>query len=190
MYYQVCHFQLASEAEWTGGKVTTVIGRTINPTLALVRHSCYPTAARVCYANQTLLIAQKNMRAGEPITINYSAPFYAASRNERKDHLYAGYVLNCECEACRADWPLFDSLPPGPAGLGDQVYKNGYIDAMSANFRTRKWFTLRTTKTEYIFLAFHICIKNVFTLIALVRWGYMEPCDTKNEGNHTIITLF
>jgi len=117
---EVCHFQLASEAEWTGGKVTTVIGRTINPTLALVRHSCYPTAARVCYANQTLLIAQKNMRAGEPITINYSAPFYAASRNERKDHLYAGYVLNCECEACRADWPLFDSLPPGPAGLGDQ----------------------------------------------------------------------
>ena len=27
-----------------------------------------------------MLVAQKNMRSGDAVTINYSAPFYAASR--------------------------------------------------------------------------------------------------------------
>lgn len=117
---EVCHFEMGGESDWTGGKVTPVIGRTINPTLTLVNHSCYPTAARVCFTNQTLLIAQKNMKSGETITINYSAPFYAASRSDRKQFLYTGYMFDCECDACRQDWPLFDYLPPGPQGLGDQ----------------------------------------------------------------------
>ena len=116
---EVCHFEMGGEGEWRGGKVTPVIGRTINPTLALVNHSCYPTAARVCFANQTLLIAQKNMKAGEKITINYSAPFYAAPRPDRKQFLYSGYMFDCDCDACRQDWPLFDLLPPGPQGLTD-----------------------------------------------------------------------
>lgn len=115
----VCHFEMAGGAEWTAGKVTPVIGKTINATLALVNHSCYPTAARVCRANTTLLIAQKNIRPGEAVTINYAAPFYAASRSDRRQYLTSGYELNCECDACRADWPLFDSLPPGPQGLAD-----------------------------------------------------------------------
>merc|ERR1719193_2250466 len=59
---EVCHFEMKGGGEWTAGKVTPVIGRSINPTLALAKHSCYPTAARVCSANQTLLVAQKNMK--------------------------------------------------------------------------------------------------------------------------------
>ncbi len=115
----VCHFEMAGGTEWTAGKVTPVIGKTINATLALVSHSCYPTAARVCCENATLLIAQKNMRPGEAVTINYAAPFYAATRSDRRQYLTSGYELVCECEACRADWPLFDGLPPGPQGLPD-----------------------------------------------------------------------
>jgi len=121
---EVCHFEMTG-GDWTTGKVTPVIGKTINPTLALVTHSCYPTAARVCYENKTLLISQKNIRPGEGITINYSAPFYAANRLDRKQYLYSGYVLNCECEACRKDWPLFENLPTGPPGLLDQDIPNG-----------------------------------------------------------------
>jgi hypothetical protein len=117
----VCHFEMAGGSEWTAGKVTPVIGRTINATLALVPHSCYPTAARVCRANATLLIAQKNIGRGEAVTINFAAPFYAASRSDRRQYLTttSGYERECECDACRADWPLFDGLPPGPQGLAD-----------------------------------------------------------------------
>jgi hypothetical protein len=115
----VCHFEMAGGTEWTAGKVTPVIGKTINATLALVNHSCYPTAARVCRENATLLIAQKNMRPGEAVTINYAAPFYAATRSDRQQYLTSGYELECKCDACRADWPLFDGLPPGPQGLAD-----------------------------------------------------------------------
>jgi len=64
---EICHFEMGGEEEWTTGKVTPVLGRSINPTLAMVPHSCYPTAARVCHANQTLLIAQKNMKAGQDL---------------------------------------------------------------------------------------------------------------------------
>ena len=119
---EICHFEMGGEGEWTAGKVTPVLGRSINPTLALVPHSCYPTAARVCHANQTLLIAQKNMKSGEKVTINYTAPFYAATRSHRQEYLYTGYTLSCECEACRQDWDLFDNLPPGPQGLSDQDF--------------------------------------------------------------------
>ena len=117
---EVCHFEMAGGAEWTAGKVTPVVGRTINATLALVQHSCYPTAARVCRENATLLIAQKNIARGEPVTINFAAPFYAATRSDRRQYLTtSGYDAACECDACRADWPLFDGLPPGPQGLAD-----------------------------------------------------------------------
>ena len=113
---EVCHFEMAALGDWTTGKVTPVIGKTINPTLALVSHSCYPTAARVCHQNKTLLVAQKNIKAGERITINYSAPFYAAARAERMQYLESGYSLRCECAPCLQDWPLFDQLLPGPPG--------------------------------------------------------------------------
>jgi tetratricopeptide (TPR) repeat protein len=114
---EVCHFEMSNLGDWTTGKVTPVIGKTINPTLALVSHSCYPTAARVCHQNKTLLVAQKNIKPGERITINYSAPFYAAARAERMQYLQNGYSLRCECDSCLQDWPLFDLLPPGPPGL-------------------------------------------------------------------------
>merc|ERR1712212_490015 len=114
---EVCHFEMSNMGDWTTGKVTPVIGKTINPTLALVSHSCYPTAARVCHQNKTLLVAQKNIKPGERITINYSAPFYAAARAERMQYLQNGYSLRCECDSCLQDWPLFDLLPPGPPGL-------------------------------------------------------------------------
>merc|ERR1712076_327597 len=48
---------------------------------------------------------------------NYSAPFYAAARAERKQYLHAGFSFNCDCLPCVQDWPLFDLLPPGPPGL-------------------------------------------------------------------------
>jgi tetratricopeptide (TPR) repeat protein len=118
---EVCHFEMAALGDWTTGKVTPVIGKTINPTLALVTHSCYPTAARVCHQNKTLLVAQKRIKPGERITINYSAPFYAAARAERTQYLESGYSLRCECAPCLYDWPLFDLLPPGPPGIGPDI---------------------------------------------------------------------
>merc|ERR1711937_195900 len=92
-------------------------------------------AARVCFENKTLLVAQKNIQPGEAVTLNYSAPFYAAPRTERRKFLYSGYVLHCECDACRQDWPLFDSLPPGPSNLIDQEQTpvDNLSDALSKN---------------------------------------------------------
>ena len=74
-----------------------------------------------------MLVAQKNMKAGEAITVNYSAPFYTASKAERQGYLSSGYELTCECDACQQDWPLFDFLPPGPQGLSDtDIDINGF----------------------------------------------------------------
>ena len=64
-------------------------------------------------------MSQKSIALGENITINYSAPFYAAPRADRAQYLLEGFVYRCECEACRQDWPLFDLLPSGPSNLMD-----------------------------------------------------------------------
>ena len=80
----VCHFEMGAISDWNTGKVTPIIGKTINPTLSQVSHSCYPSAARICFENKTVLVTQKHILPGERITINYSAPFYAASRSDRQ----------------------------------------------------------------------------------------------------------
>jgi len=123
----VCHFEMSSMNDWNTGKVTPVIGKTINLTLATVPHSCYPSAARICYENTTVLVSQKNIKPGERITINYAAPFYAASLADRTQYLHDGFFFRCECDACRYDWPLFDLLPTGPSGLLDiDIDINGF----------------------------------------------------------------
>ena len=122
----VCHFEMSAMSDWSSGKVTPVIGKTINPTLATVSHSCYPNAARICHENKTVLVSQKHIKPGERITINYSAPFYAASRSDRAQYLQDGFVFSCDCDACRQDWPLFDHLPTGPQLEADS--DNGYKD--------------------------------------------------------------
>jgi len=125
---EVCHFEMDEVREWTTGKVTSVIGKTINPTLALVNHSCCPNTARICFQNNTLLVAQKAILPGEEVTLNYALPFYAAPLKDRKEFLQKGFVFNCECEACCQDWPLFDSLPasiPGSEPWVDQTKPNG-----------------------------------------------------------------
>ena len=86
------------------------------------------------------------MKAGEGITVNYSAPFYTASKAERQGHLTEGYELTCECDACQQDWPLFDYLPPGPQGLSDQdVDLNGF---KSMDFGVSKIISHNLTPTE------------------------------------------
>ena len=32
---------------------------------------------------------------------------------DRAQHLFDGFVFNCDCDACTQDWPLFDLLPAG-----------------------------------------------------------------------------
>ena len=121
---EVCHFEMGSAGDWTSGKVTPVIGKTINPSLCLVSHSCYPTAGRICFENKTVLVSQRNIKQGERITVNYSAPFYAASRADRAQYLYDGFELSCDCEACRQEWPLFDSLANGPPQADTELNNN------------------------------------------------------------------
>ena len=128
---EICHFEMVSPSDWSSGKVTPVIGKTINPVLSLASHSCYPTAARICYENKTVLVSQKKMKPGERITINYSAPFYAAPLAERARHLFDGFVLSCDCEACRQEWPLFDSLPSGPVTESVVDNNNNLLDTFN-----------------------------------------------------------
>ena len=95
---EVCHFTMEGLSDWTTGRVTPVLGKTVNPSLARVRHSCCPNTAKVCRDNNTLLIAQNNIRAGDPVTINYTLPFYASPLRDRQQFLESCYRLTCQVQ--------------------------------------------------------------------------------------------
>merc|ERR1712059_109992 len=43
---------------------------------------------------------------GQEVCENYGQVFYFKPREERRKELSARYWFNCECPACREDWPL------------------------------------------------------------------------------------
>ena len=56
--------------------------------------------------------AIKTIQAGEEISENYGPIFTEMEENERKRKLRLQYWFDCNCEACRNHWPLFNDIDP------------------------------------------------------------------------------
>lgn len=90
------------------------LGCAIYPTLALFNHSCDHNIDKYMLGSKTVVIAAKNIKAGEEITENYFPCSALIPRQERRSWLEEHYWFNCCCTACVNNQPLTKDMPQDP----------------------------------------------------------------------------
>ena len=100
-----CHelTELQRGSQWSENKIVK-IGVAINPSLALINHSCDSNYARVMSGRHVKAFATRTIKAGEEILDVYSGTF-AASEADDRSVVHARYNFCCLCPACKNAWP-------------------------------------------------------------------------------------
>ncbi|XP_075232521.1 protein-lysine N-methyltransferase SMYD4-like [Lycorma delicatula] len=86
------------------------LGGAIYPTLSLFNHSCNPAIVRYFQGTTVICRAIRTTFEGEMVAENYGPNFTQTPKNERQDILKRQYWFNCNCVACKEDWPLFSEM--------------------------------------------------------------------------------
>ncbi|KAL0276412.1 UNVERIFIED_CONTAM: hypothetical protein PYX00_003995 [Menopon gallinae] len=89
---------------------TVFIGGGIYPTLSLFNHSCDPGVVRYFRGSTVVVRAIKTIGKGEIVAENYGPIFTITKREERRSKLKLQYWFDCQCIACKEDWPSFDGM--------------------------------------------------------------------------------
>ena len=87
--------------------VIRVVGVAIYPRISLFNNSCDVNTFKYHRGNREVIVARRDIRAGEEITDFYGEYYFQTSKLLRRRNL----SFNCGCLACKEDWPLLDSLP-------------------------------------------------------------------------------
>lgn len=96
------------------GSKMNYIGVGIYKSAALCNHSCFPALARYFDGNRLILTALRTLKAGEAITENYGPTFTKYPLKDRKRMLMSRYWFECDCVACKEDWPVQQYLTNKP----------------------------------------------------------------------------
>ena len=94
---------------WNSNKIVK-IGVAINPSLALINHSCDPNYARVEKGKDVLAFATRLIRKGEEILDVYSGTFVTSDLESRTE-VHQRYNFECRCRACGLNWSMGNLLP-------------------------------------------------------------------------------
>ena len=91
--------------------MSVFVGGAVYPTLALLNHSCNPSVTRYFAAGGVVVVrAVRSLQPGEDVSENYGQLWTRESRVSRQQRLREQYWFECACEACDADWPLFEDI--------------------------------------------------------------------------------
>ena len=101
--------ELQPNNKWTCNKIVK-IGVAINPSLALINHSCDPNYARVEKGKNVLAFATRLIRKGEEILDVYSGTFVTSEQEDRAE-VHQRYNFECRCQACSLNWSTGNLLP-------------------------------------------------------------------------------
>lgn len=81
---------------------------------ALCNHGCFPALARYFDGNRLVLTTVRTLNAGDAITENYGPTFTKFPLKDRKRMLQSRYWFECDCVACKEDWPVLQHLTNKP----------------------------------------------------------------------------
>lgn len=87
------------------------VGTSLNPSLALVNHSCDANSIRANVNKSSILVAARHIPQGQEITDAYTVHFRNDTLHDRQYHTLKNYMFSCECEACAKNWPLESDIP-------------------------------------------------------------------------------
>lgn len=86
------------------------IGTGLCPFASLFNHSCDPNIRKVTFDNKIVFIVGRPVKAGDQLFISYGYSYPRMTRDERHQSL-SRYSFDCDCIACKQDFPLLDQLP-------------------------------------------------------------------------------
>ncbi|XP_039280323.1 SET and MYND domain-containing protein 4 [Nilaparvata lugens] len=75
---------------------------------AMFNHDCYPALARYFNGQTIVLQCTRPILAGEPVTENYGPIYTKKDLTERQQSLQSRYWFQCNCTACKQDWPVYE----------------------------------------------------------------------------------
>ena len=78
--------------------------------------SCDSNTIRCNVNKSSILVAVNHIPMGQEITESYSVHYRSAAKNERAYHTLKNYMFECECPACKENWPLEADIP-------DEIYR-------------------------------------------------------------------
>ena len=87
--------------------VIKVVGVAIYPRISLFNNSCDVNTFKYHSGSREVVVARRDIKAGEEISDFYGEYFFQSSKLLRRSNL--GFP--CGCPACQHDWPLLDDLP-------------------------------------------------------------------------------
>ena len=101
------------------------LGSGVFPLLPLLNHSCDHNTTRVFRNNQVLLLAAREIEAGEEVTDSYGLTFLETTKQHRQRRFRTQYKFSCTCVACAENFPTFDKLEKGVSdNLAKLITKN------------------------------------------------------------------
>ena len=107
----------------TDDSAVSVVGVGIYPTISLFNNCCDVNTFKYHVGSREVVMARRDIKAGEEISDFYGEYFFNSSKLTRKKNLgkivlwkiscvqisSLGFI--CGCVACAKDWPLLDDLP-------------------------------------------------------------------------------
>jgi O6-methylguanine-DNA--protein-cysteine methyltransferase len=73
-------------------------------------HSCAPNTCRVNSGDRTLLLATRNIKAGDEIGDIYSMHYSETPLDKRQKWLSVSFFFDCACKACTGAWPTYEEM--------------------------------------------------------------------------------
>merc|ERR1719471_703052 len=86
------------------------IGSAIYPNFALLNHSCDQNTSKYFAGDTVVVVASKNISAGEEVTENYFPMAQVIPRAERRSWLSDHYWFDCLCSSCQTNMPPLENI--------------------------------------------------------------------------------
>jgi len=86
------------------------LGGAVYPTISLSNHACSSNTSRSNVGTHGVWRALKTIFPNEKVYDNYGRHYHVEDKNTRQQMLAAQYFFDCNCSACKEDWPVYREL--------------------------------------------------------------------------------
>ncbi|XP_055384108.1 SET and MYND domain-containing protein 4 [Condylostylus longicornis] len=100
---------LTNEHRFDGSKVV-YIGAGLYRVGSYFNHECWPGVARYFCGKSIILACTHPVKSGDTVYENYGPVFTKMILKERQQNLKGRYLFQCNCDACRENWPTLQKL--------------------------------------------------------------------------------